>query len=342
MNIATKTKIAKSKSHEVFVKEGDEVELVWFVHSGKVNVVKYLTINNKPKHLKIDELGAGDMFGHHDLEGSGKFDYSIITQLPTEFYGIAKTDYNNLPQDIKNNFNEYVKPYPDTTIIKQNYFDNKRWIKFQKACRENIRNDKYNSRELSNPFKTARGNVTPFINAFNMLIDRKPIPKPRIKGLLSDSRSSSGSKRSDPTDSLPTLPNTRGQVFDENTMKTTKTVPDMVRKKKVFQDKTGVKNSPKKDIPKFSFRKDNNDLVENKPNLMSHTTQGWTQKKHNNATIKIKSRMQTLKPISGQNKLKTRAKSVCRMGTEDQQNIKIENLPMPRQVRMGSVSNDIC
>lgn len=73
------------------------------------------------------------MFGHHDLAQSGKYTVSIITQMPTEFYGISKADYNHLSSDIKTNFEEYSKPYPDVSIIKKDYYDNKRWIKFQKA-----------------------------------------------------------------------------------------------------------------------------------------------------------------------------------------------------------------
>lgn len=48
-------------------------------------------------------------------------------------FGISKSDYINLSLEIKNNFNEYAKPYPNETIIRQNFYDNKRWIKFKNA-----------------------------------------------------------------------------------------------------------------------------------------------------------------------------------------------------------------
>ena len=194
MSLATKTKISKAKSHVVFIKERDEVEQVWFIRLGKCNVIKTIKVNNKIKHLKIDELSSGDMFGHHDLENNGRFSFSIITQLPTEFYGVAKTDYKFLPMETRLNFAEYAKPYPNASVIRKNYFDNKRWIKFQKACRDNIYNSKINTAELWNPFKTTRGKVNRFINAIDILIDRKPLPKPITRGLLSDTSSSSSSR----------------------------------------------------------------------------------------------------------------------------------------------------
>ena len=99
-----------------------------------------------------------------------------MTILPWELFGINKGDYLNLSQKVKNNFNEFSKPYPDSNIIKQNYFDNKRWIKFKTAWRDNITNSKSNKVELSNTFKTVRGNVERFINAFEHLVDYKRDP----------------------------------------------------------------------------------------------------------------------------------------------------------------------
>lgn len=40
LNMATKTKVLKVKSHSVFVKENDEVELIWFIRLGKCSVIK--------------------------------------------------------------------------------------------------------------------------------------------------------------------------------------------------------------------------------------------------------------------------------------------------------------
>ena len=68
IGLATKTQVVKVKSHEVFVREGDEANIIWFIYSGKCSVVKNIPIGNKVKSLKIDTLGSTDIFGHHRIE----------------------------------------------------------------------------------------------------------------------------------------------------------------------------------------------------------------------------------------------------------------------------------
>lgn len=131
ISLATKTQVVKVKSHEVFAKEGEETNLVWFIYIGKVNVVKNVKINNKLKPLKIDVLGATDIFGHHTINSNCTFDYTIITQLPCEFLGITKNDFLSLSKDIKDNIFDYAKPYPDAEVIRQDFFNNKRWARFK-------------------------------------------------------------------------------------------------------------------------------------------------------------------------------------------------------------------
>lgn len=56
-------------------------------------------------------------------------------------------------------------------MIRQNFYDNKKWIKFKKACRENIKNSKLIQNEFNNPFKTSRGSISKFVNAFDILFE---------------------------------------------------------------------------------------------------------------------------------------------------------------------------
>ena len=132
IGLATKTQVLRVKGDEIFAKEGETTNLVWFIYYGKVNVVKKVKIGGKSKTLKIDTLGSSDIFGHHRITSDCKYDYSIITQLPCEFLGITKTDFLNLPKEIKNSFLEYAKPYPSDDVIREDYYNNKRWIRFKK------------------------------------------------------------------------------------------------------------------------------------------------------------------------------------------------------------------
>ena len=82
IGLATKTQVVRVKSNEVFVKEGETTNLIWFIYFGKVNVVKKVKIGGKQKTLKIDTLGSADIFGHHRITSDCIYDYSIITELP--------------------------------------------------------------------------------------------------------------------------------------------------------------------------------------------------------------------------------------------------------------------
>jgi hypothetical protein len=131
IGLATKTQVVKVKSHEVFAKEGEETNIVWFIYTGKVNIIKNVPINNKIKPLKIDTLGTTDIFGHHTINTDCLFEYTVITQLPCEFLGITKSDFLGLPQEVKDNIFNYAKPYPETEVIRRDYFNNKRWAQFK-------------------------------------------------------------------------------------------------------------------------------------------------------------------------------------------------------------------
>ena len=65
IGLATKTQVIKVKSHDIFIREGDEISLIYFLYTGKWSVVKTITIGNTKKNLKIDELSSSDIFGHH-------------------------------------------------------------------------------------------------------------------------------------------------------------------------------------------------------------------------------------------------------------------------------------
>lgn len=175
INLATKTQVVKIKRNEVFVKEGEITNLIWFIYIGKVNVVKKMRIKGKEKVLKIDTLSSTDIFGHHRIASDWTYDFSIITQLPWEFFGITKSNFFNLSKDIQKSFLEYAKPYPDNTVIKEEYYSNKRWGRFKEQWRQNITIDKNNQKELATTFKTMRGEAISFSNPFSYLSDQKKI-----------------------------------------------------------------------------------------------------------------------------------------------------------------------
>ena len=66
-SLATKTQVIKMKSNEVFIREGEEIHSVYFVLSGRCDVIKTIKFKNKTKNLKIDTIGRGDIFGHHSV-----------------------------------------------------------------------------------------------------------------------------------------------------------------------------------------------------------------------------------------------------------------------------------
>jgi hypothetical protein len=67
IGLATKTQVVKTKSKQIFVREGDQNNMVWFIYIGKVNIVKNVKIGKKVKNLKIDTLGRTDIFGHNSI-----------------------------------------------------------------------------------------------------------------------------------------------------------------------------------------------------------------------------------------------------------------------------------
>lgn len=160
--------------------------MIWFIYIGKVNVVKNVSFGNKVKPLKIDTLGSTDIFGHHRITSDWKFDYTIITQLPSEFFGITKNDFLSLPEEIKKSFYEYAKPYPTSEVIKKNFYDNKKWVKFSEMWRKNIQNEKYNQTELRNPFLSIRGEIGRLINPVDVLKNSKKKKQVKVKDTLSD------------------------------------------------------------------------------------------------------------------------------------------------------------
>lgn len=131
-------------SEVVVFRQGDFLEHIYIILSGKLMVAKDFTLNDKKKRtLEIDRLEVGDKIGDYCFIFKEKIPYSVVTLYPVRVLKIPLDEIKTrLTDDDLMEMVNHVKLYPKDDDIVRIYEEKRRWKKYTEDVTCDVRNAK--------------------------------------------------------------------------------------------------------------------------------------------------------------------------------------------------------
>ena len=93
--IDSNKKIIKRKANEIVFAEGDPVQGIYFIDTGKVKVVQE-TAGKDPGQSIVRLAASGDILGHRGFGGDGTYPVSAISLEPTRLVFLTNNDLESI------------------------------------------------------------------------------------------------------------------------------------------------------------------------------------------------------------------------------------------------------
>ena len=145
---STKERVTSST---VVFEEGDYVEGLYVILSGKAMITKNIKVGGTKKTLEIERIERGEMIGDYCFIFKEKLPYSVVSLYPMRLLCIPL-------KEVKTKFSDdqlmmivnSVKIYPKNSDILKIYTEKVKWKKYS----QDVTNDIHDKRKLAK-FKTS-------------------------------------------------------------------------------------------------------------------------------------------------------------------------------------------
>lgn len=139
-DISVKEKVT---SQTIVFEEGDFIDGLYIILSGKAMITKSVKIDGEVKTLEIERIEKGDMIGDYCFVFKEELPYSVVSIYPMRLLNIPLNHVKtNFSDDQLMSIVDSVRLYPNEEDIKRIYLEKIKWAQYSEDVTLDIQNSK--------------------------------------------------------------------------------------------------------------------------------------------------------------------------------------------------------